>query len=149
MSKTGMAAILCVAFLSWPAAAAEIYRDTDASGRTVYSDRPVSTNANKLRIKSRATDPAALESEKALLAERQAKREEAKKQAATEAERNRDIQAQRAQNCEKARNYQARVEASHRLYEVDDNGNRRYYSSAEQDAALEKARTQVREWCDN
>lgn len=149
MNKAYLLAALFLASMFVSAVAGEIYRETDASGRIIYSDRPASASASKLRIENRATDPAALEAEKARLAARQAQRQESKTKAATEAERNRDIQAQRAQNCEKARAYQQRVQSSHRLYVLDAQGNRQYYSAAEQDAAHEKARNQVKEWCDN
>lgn len=149
MNKFTASMALLLAVASLGAGAAEIYRETDASGRVVYSDRPSSANARKLTIQSRATDPAILEAEKARLAERQAQRQESRVKAAETTERNRDIQSQRAQNCEKARAYQQRVETAHRLYETDENGERRYYSAAEHDAALEKARMQIKEWCDN
>lgn len=149
MNRLAASTALLLAVGSLAAGAAEIYRETDDSGRVVYSDRPSSASARKLTIQSRATDPAIREAERARLAERQAQRQEARAKAAENAERNRDIQSQRAQNCEKARAYQQHVETARRLYKTDENGERRYYSAAEQDAALEKARMQVKEWCDN
>ena len=149
MNRRVAGTVLLLAFMSVFAVAAEIYRETDASGRVIYSDRPTSTNARKLSIQSKATDPAVLEAEKARLAEREVQRQESRTKAAETAERSRDIQSQRAQNCEKARAYEQRVQAAHRLYEADENGDRRYFSAAEHDAALEKARTQIKEWCDN
>jgi len=149
MNRKLLTAVLLPALLSVAADAAEIYRETDASGQTVYSDRPASAGANKLSIKSRPTDPAIIEADKNRLTEREAKREESQAKAAARAERNRDIQAQRAENCKKAQAYKTRVDTAHRLYEIDENGDRRYFSAAEHDAALEKARAQIKEWCDN
>ena len=64
--------------MSASAFAAEIYRETDAQGRVVYSDRPASASASKLKVESRPTDPEALEARRAAIAERQAKREESR-----------------------------------------------------------------------
>lgn len=128
--------------------AGEVYKEVDAQGNVVYSDRPRDAAARRLDVDSKSTDPAAIAARREALEASREKRNEAQAKAAANTERKRDIAAQRAANCEKARAYKQRVETAHRLYSTDDDGNRKYYSAAEHDAALAKGRDQVKEWCD-
>ena len=146
--KVLTAVFLVASALSGIAAGAEIYKEVDARGNTVYSDRPRDAAAQRLDVKASKADPAAVAAEREALAKSREARQQAQAEAATEATRQRDVAAQRQANCEKARAYQQRVETAHRLYETDENGERRYYSAQEQDAAIAKARDQVKEWCD-
>ncbi|NNF51716.1 MAG: DUF4124 domain-containing protein [Gammaproteobacteria bacterium] len=130
------------------AGAGEVYKEVDEQGNVVYSDRPRDASAPRLDIDSSKTDPEALAKKREVLEKRQEERKQAKVNAAAEAERQRDLAAQRKANCEKARSYQQRVDTARRLYDTDENGNRNYYSSEQQDAARALARDQVKEWCD-
>jgi len=139
-----IAIILCTGLVS----AGEVYKHVDAQGNVIYSDRPADAAAARLDIDSSKTDPEAVEQQRAALEAKREEREQAKASANAEAERQRDLAAQRKANCEKARSYKLRVEAAHRLYDTDENGNRSYYSAEQHDAALARARDQVKEWCD-
>lgn len=128
--------------------AAEVYREIDENGNVIYSDRPRDASAEAIDVGASKADEEAVAARQEALVEAREARAAARAEAASEAEQARDVAAQRAENCEKARAYQQRVETARRLYDEDENGERTYYSAAEQDAALAKARDQVREWCD-
>ena len=130
------------------ALAAKVYREVDANGNVIYSDRPRDASAEAIDVGASKADEEAIAARREALNEAREAREARRAEAANEAERARDVAAQRAANCEKARAYQQRVETAHRLYDEDENGERTYYSAEQHDAALAKARDQVSEWCD-
>lgn len=140
--------ILLALALTGLAGAGEVYKEVDAQGNVTYSDRPRAAASQKLDIENNKTDPEALAAQRKALESAREERQQAQVQAAANAERKRDLAAQRKANCEKARAYKQRVDTAHRLYDTDENGNRSYYSAAQHDAALAKARDQVEEWCD-
>lgn len=130
------------------ALSADVYRQVDDAGNVIYSDRPAESGAERVNLSSSKTDPAAVAARREARTAAQAERAAAREQAAAGEAQTRDLASQRAANCEKARAYQQRVTTAHRLYEVDENGERQYYSAEQHDAALARARDQVREWCD-
>lgn len=140
--------ILLLLMLSGLAAGGEVYKEVDAQGNVTYSDRPRDAAARRLDIGNNKTDPTAIAARKAALESKREERRQAQAKAAAAAESRRDLAAQRQANCKKARAYQQRVQTAHRLYDVDENGDRSYYSAEQHDAALAKARDQIREWCD-
>lgn len=148
MNKPGLVAVLTLLLGLQAANAGDVYREIDAQGNIVYSDRPKNANAAQLKIESKKTDAAAIEKQRQARIKQSEERERNRAKIAEEAERKRNVSAQRAANCEKARAYQQRVETAHRLYDVDGEGNRTYYSAEDHSAALAKARAQVSEWCD-
>lgn len=151
ISTTLLAALLAILlanFLTSFVGAGDVYKEIDAQGNVVYSDRPRDAAAKRLDVDSSKTDPAAIAARREALDKSRENRKEAQVKAAANSERKRDLAAQRKANCEKARAYQQRVETAHRLYDVDADGNRNYYSAAQHDAALAKASKQIKEWCD-
>ncbi len=130
------------------ASSADVYRQVDDAGNVIYSDRPADAGAERLKLSTGKTDPAAVAARREALTQAQAGRAAAREQAAAKQAQDRDRAEQRAANCEKARAYQQRVTTAHRLYEVDQNGERQYYSTQQHEAALARARDQVQEWCD-
>lgn len=133
--------------LSGMCAAGDVYKEVDANGNVVYSDRPREAAAQRLDIDSAETDQEAIAARRDALEAARVKRQQAQEEETARKAHKQDLAAQREANCEKARAYQQRVETAHRLYEVDDNGDRNYYSAEQHDAALARARDQVREWC--
>ena len=130
--------------------AAAVYRWVDAEGQVHYSDTP-QRNAERIEIESRPTDPelvrarenqaAALRAERELRTTQQAEDTTAQ---ANDAER---VAAERAANCETARQRLATYETAHRLYRPMADGEREYLSDEELDAARAEARLAVEEWC--
>ena len=150
-----MKAIVTIATLLLAAAgaqASEVYKTTDAQGRPVYTDKPVSLPAEKLNVKSATTDTVQLqqryeeqmkgysEADKAR-AEAASKAAEAQKASAMTAE-------DRARRCEESRQRYESYMNARRLYEPGESeGERRYLSDAEIDAARADARKLMDEFC--
>ena len=141
--------MLALLGLSLPAAA-EIYQWVDANGHVQYSDRP-REGATLVPIASSPTDPARVRErelrrwEADAVVERQEEqtREERSERAAAE----RDREAQRKENCSKARRRFAQYSQAHRIYQDLPNGERRYLTDAETTEAREGAAAAVEEWC--
>jgi len=150
-----MKAIVTIATLLLAAAgaqASEVYKTTDAQGRPVYTDKPVSLPAEKLNVKSATTDTVQLqqryeeqmkgysEADKAR-AEAASKAAEAQKASAMTAE-------DRARRCEESRQRYESYMNARRLYEPGESeGERRYLSDAEIDAARADAKKLMDEFC--
>jgi hypothetical protein len=132
-------------------AVADVYRYVDANGQVQYTDRPQTLPAEKLDIESRRTDVVALNDRLEAERKRAEEADEARSNARTEAD---DAQAARqltakekAEQCMQARERYGKYTSSHRLYEDLGNGQRRYLSDAELDAARDGARRAMEELC--
>jgi hypothetical protein len=128
--------------------AAEVYRSVDENGVVVYSDRPtdktelieVDTGVDARRSASESqaandeSDDSAPNTPFAAEIPREATPEE--------------IAADRARNCEYARQMMTTYSQSHRLFRDGANGEREYLSAAEIDEARSRAESNVATWCD-
>jgi FKBP-type peptidyl-prolyl cis-trans isomerase len=130
---------------------ADVYRYVDANGQVQYTDRPQTLPAEKLDIESRRTDVVALNDRLEAERKRAEEAEETRSLARAETE---DEQAARqltakekAEQCMQARERYGKYTSSHRLYEDLGNGQRRYLSDAEIDAARDGARRAMEELC--
>lgn len=126
------------------AASADVYKWVDAQGRTHYSDRPDSDNAERLAVASRRTNPSAVaernatENEQRQLTDAQATQQR-QQQATTKAVRD-DVTKTRDQQCKEAEEqYRVAIE-SQKLYRIGKDGERAYLTSAEIDEARLNAR---------
>jgi len=126
------------------AASADVYKWVDAQGRTHYSDRPDSYNAERLAVASRRTNPSvvaernATANEQRQLTDAQASQQR-QEQATTKAVRD-DVQKTRDQQCKEAEEqYRVAIE-SQKLYRIGKDGEREYLTSAEIDSARLNAR---------
>jgi len=145
--------ILVGLLLAGAAAAGDVYVMTDAKGNRVYTDRPDTLPAQKAGVQSQSTDPAEAEARYAEEMERYSSEQRAEDEAraqAADAKRAEDLTAQDlAQRCVAARSrYQATLN-SIRIYEELPNGQRRYLSSEEIDAARAEAKQAMEEFCRN
>ena len=143
--------ILAGLLLAGAASAGDVYVMTDKQGNRIYTDRPDTLPAQKAGIESKSTDPAEVEARYDTEMDRYAAEQQAAEQAraqAAEAKRAADLTAaDRAQRCVAARNrYQATLN-SIRIYEELPNGERRYLSSSEIDAARAQAKQAMEEFC--
>lgn len=143
--------VLALLVISLPAMA-EIYQWVDANGNVQYSDRP-REGATLVPISSRPTDPAQVRErelkrwESGVQAERQEQAVDAERTARAEADK--DLEAQRRENCGKARKRYAQYSQAHRIYQNLPNGERRYLSDEETTEAREGAAAAVEEWCED
>jgi len=130
------------------ALAAEVYRFVDANGLVVYSDRPTGaegeeqitvTVATAAPRRVTATPAAATEDAAAATARLTA---ELPREPTPQ-----EVAADRARNCELARQKNETYSTSHRLYESLPDGERRYLTAEEIDQARAKAAADVAAWC--
>lgn len=128
---------------------AEIYRSVGENGEVIYSDLPTAS-AERVTVNvpgtGRSTDRAASQSDSS-----EGAREAAGNPPGAQIPRPstpEEIAADRAKNCEYARQMQATYSTAHRLYRNGPDGERVYLSDAELAAARTKAESDVATWCD-
>jgi hypothetical protein len=133
------------------AEANEVFVTRDAQGRPVYTDRPESLPAERLDIKTSATDTVAVqqryEAEMKQYNESALASSEAAKKAAEAKQADASTEADRAKRCQESRDRYLSYMNSRRLYEPGENGARRYLSDAELDDAREKAKQVMDQFC--
>jgi len=131
----------------WLPAAAEIYKCTDAAGTVQYSDRPCAGQASIITpATAPGVDPHAAgrrQREGKLLQAFEAERAEERR--AQEEAGAQELQRQR--NCERARDWVARLSTVSRIYRLDEEGARVDVPEAERAATLSRAQANVRQWC--
>jgi len=131
---------------------ADVYRYVDANGEVQYTDRPQTLPAERLNIESRRTDVVALNERRQAEQEQAAKDEESRQAALANAADQRAAKQltakEKAEQCIQARERYGKYATSHRLYEDLGNGERRYLSDAEIDAARDGAKRAMEELCE-
>ena len=149
MNAKGFFETLAIAALTIGAAqaGAEVYKWVDQEGKTHYSDRPVSDNAEAVDIESRPTDPQRISEMKRARAESLASARESAEQAALEAERQAEEDANYAENCRRAREALAGLQSAQRYYVQGADGERRYLDESELATRRERAQGDVDKWC--
>jgi hypothetical protein len=146
-----LALVAATAICVSAAQAGEVFISRDAQGRPVYTDRPESLPAEKLKVTSKPTDPAEVQRRY----DEQMKAHATKEKAAAEAsQRSADGRAaaeldatDKAKRCQEARARYQNLLAAQRLYDEDDSGERRYLSAAEIDTARANAKRLMDEFC--
>jgi hypothetical protein len=143
-------ATLLLAFAS--AQANEVYKTTDSQGRPVYTDKPASLPAERLDVKSATTDTVEVqrrydEQMKQYATAGKADADAAKK--AVDTQKAQEVTAEdRAKRCLDARQRYDSYMNARRLYEPGaGEGERRYLSSDEIDAARANAKKSMDELC--
>jgi hypothetical protein len=126
---------------------AEIYKCTDAQGKTQYSDAPCGDGAT-LFVPEAAPAPAGDAQQRMEKTQRLLRAYEAEnmEQERAEAEA-RDQREQAAKNCEQARNRLRFVSEARSLYRLDEDGNRVVFSFEEREQSEQQARSEVERWC--
>jgi hypothetical protein len=128
---------------------AEIYKCTDAQGRTRYGDKPCA--GSSVIITPRAAPVVSedavgrMDKTQRLLRAYEAEHEEARR---AEAEQKAE-QEQRKYNCARAQAYERGVTRASRVYRTDDAGQRVDLTTEERTATEAKARSEVARWCGN
>jgi hypothetical protein len=132
-------------------AAADVYKFKDDHGNVLYTDKPSTLPAERLNIQSQKTDTVAVQTR----AQEEMKRlQDADKVSQQSSEQNKDQQqaaqltaTQKAEQCSKARQRYDTYMNSQRLYEKGENGERRYLSDAELEAARSSAKASMDVMC--
>lgn len=140
---------LFVVLAAIPAAAA-VYRWVDEDGRVHFGDRPPPGNADRIAVPVAPAPDAGLKERRLkrqrlldAFEEERRLQEQAAGEAAQEAER-------RRRNCRQAQARLRGIEASRRVYKLDEHGNRTYRSwdDNEREQAIAATRRAVQEYCD-
>jgi len=143
--------VLVLAFVATAAFGAEVYRSKDADGNVSFSDRPQNANAVAITVLTpRSARPAAPPPQpkpapKAGDSAAGTSSAAAKPQAPAQTPEERE--AEKAKNCEIARQRQQSYAISHRLYRAGPNGERQYLNDQEIDEARARAAADVETWC--
>jgi hypothetical protein len=133
---------LLIATVAMPAVANEVWRTVDDRGQVVYSDRPLSTRSELVKVDA-AQAPATVAEARDAAPQPAARGAEAAALAAARAE-----QAEiRARACREAREAAAAYESAPRLYQELPNGGRRYLSDEELVQARLEARRAIADLC--
>jgi hypothetical protein len=145
-----MLATLVGLLLAAGAGAGDVYVVTDAEGNRVYTDRPQTLPAERVDVhvsETNAADAARAAQQTQRAASDEAAYDAQQAQTA-EAAKAKELTAEdRARRCVDARQrYQATMDAI-RLYEVGPDGDRRYLTSDEIDAARANARAAMDTFC--
>lgn len=132
-------------------AQADVYKYTDDRGNVHYTDKPATLPAERLNVQSQKTDLVALQARQAAEQERMNAANQARNQNAAEAADQRQAQkitaTEKAEQCKKARERFDSYTNSQRLYESLPNGERRYLTDAELDAARASAKASMDVLC--
>ncbi len=136
-------------------ALAEVYRWVDEDGRVHFGDRPGAVEADKLDIPD--PPPQKLDVDQQQLdAERNAERQrlldafEEEREMKQRAKQEREAkERERQHNCIYARDILREYENTGSIYEPLAGGKRRYLSASERRQEIERARQEVRRWCDD
>jgi len=135
------------------AGAAEVYKYKDDKGNTLYTDKPVTLPAERLNVQSSkrsGSSNASTSSANDELKRMQDADAARKQDAAQKAEDKQGAQStakDKAERCTKARDKYETYLTSRKLYEEQPNGQRRYLTSEELDAARAAAKTNMDAWC--
>ena len=130
---------------------ADVYKFKDDNGNVLYTDKPSTLPAERLNMQSQKTDVVAVQDARQEDDEAQQDADKASQQAA---QRSRQQQAtpaaaakDKAERCTKARERYDSYMNSQRLYEAQADGERRYLSDAELDAARASAKASMDVMC--
>lgn len=141
-------------FVSHGLMAAEVYRSVDSNGVVSYSDRP-SGAAEEVRLDIKTVTPVLSPPQQSPSAGPAAAQTAAQTAAASAPAADvprpptrQEIAADRARNCQIARDKDEAYNNSHRLYRNLPDGEREYLTSAEIDEARTAAAADVAAWCD-
>lgn len=143
-----MLIVACALALA-PLASAQLYKYVDKDGKTVYTDQPPpGTDTKQMNVPSSAIGNApapgktAVQQDKELQKSRDKAKEGEKKSEEKEARARAE-----AERCESAKTAYAQYSLGGRITKLDDKGEKIFLGDAEIDAARERARQQVDQYC--
>jgi hypothetical protein len=132
-------------------AQADVYKYTDEKGNISYTDKPAVLPAERLDVQSQRTDKVALQARQVEEQERMNSADQARQEAASNRADQRAAEkvtaTDKAEQCKKSRERFDSYTTSQRLFEQLPNGERRYLSDAELDAARASAKASMDVLC--
>lgn len=147
-----VAALALTLILGSNAVANDIYKWVDANGDVHYEDRPLSENAQRVAIESRATNRVTAAEQASATAQSWAEARKARMAARSEGASPEELRAaaeEQRQQCATYRETLQKMLTSRRLYREDGNGERVYLDDTQIDEARAKAQSDVEEYCNS
>lgn len=146
MFRSVLLLTLATATLAAGTAAADVYKYKDEKGNIQYTDKPPSLPAERLNVQSQRTDMVAVQARQQ--AEQKPASSQQPKQTAADQKQAAELTAKdKADRCVKARERYDGYMNSQKLYEQLPDGERRYLSSEELDAARASAKASMDVMC--
>lgn len=131
--------------------AADVYKYKDDQGNVLYTDKPRTLPAERLDVKSQKTDTVALQARQEAEMKRMQDADKSRQQAGaqrTDQQQATQLSAKdKAERCAKARERYDSYMNSQKLYEPLPNGERRYLTSEELDAARASSKATMDVMC--
>jgi hypothetical protein len=147
MLRTLFMLAAAAAWLAAAPAVADVYKFKDDKGNVLYTDKPSTLPAERLNIQSQKTDVVAVQARQQEEAKRQQDAAKASQQAASQNSSQQQAAQQSATDnadaCTKARQRYDAYMNSQRLYEQGADGQRRYLTDTELDAARASAKASM------
>ena len=138
------------AFAAGPAAA-DVYKFKDDHGNVLYTDKPATLPAERLNIQSQKTDTVAVQTRAQEEAKRLQDADKANQQAAGQGKDQQQATqlsaTQKSEQCTKARQRYDTYMNSQRLYQQSGDGERKYLSEEELNAARASAKASMDVMC--
>lgn len=151
MFKSLLLLTLTTATLAAGTVAADVYKYKDEKGNVHYTDKPPELPAERLNVKSQRTDTVAVQeraqAEQKQAAENAQQEQDERAQAADQKKATAMTATDKAERCTKARERYDKYMNSQKLYEQGANGERRYLTSEELDAARASAKASMDVLC--
>jgi hypothetical protein len=151
MLRTVFLLTAAAAVLAAGPATADVYKFKDDKGNVLYTDKPSTLPAERLNIQSQKTDVVAAQTRTQDEMKRLQEADKANQAAAGQAKDQQQAAQQsataKADQCTKARQRYDSYMNSQRLYEKGADGERRYLSDAELDAARASAKASMDVMC--
>jgi hypothetical protein len=139
---------LAAASLATGTAFADVYKYKDAKGNIQYTDKPPSLPAERLNVQSQKTDVIAAQERADAVVKANTTPPPAQGNSRAEQKAAAEMTAKdKADRCIKARERYDNYMNSQKLYEPGKDGERRYLSDVELDAARASAKTSMDELC--
>lgn len=143
--------VALIATLVAGTAMADVYKFKDERGNVLYTDKPATLPAERLNVQSQKTDVIAVqerqEAEQKRLQDTERARQRATGQQADEQAATQLTAKDKAERCTKARERYDTYANSQKLYEQLPNGERRYLTSEEIDAARASSKATMDVMC--
>jgi hypothetical protein len=152
MSRTLTACLLTVAALVASPVGADVYKFKDEQGNVLYTDKPSTLPAERLNVQSQRTDTVAVQARqqeemKRMQGASGTGQQQGTGQQAGQQQPAQDSAQDKADRCAKARARYDNYMNSQKLYEQQANGERRYLTDAEIEAARASAKTSMDVLC--
>jgi hypothetical protein len=149
MGGRWISGLVVAACLVGAAQAGKVYRWVDEAGKVHFGDRPLANDAEQVELRRQSAPAAPADSAHRKEKTRRLLRawEEERRIEAEQKQAAKQKAQEREQRCHRARHELRDLEAGGLFYELDEQGERRYWSEAEVRAEQERWREEIARWC--